>query len=99
MTLNACFAGSVLFAWTIIAVLVADPVSWATWAPITRGTRPDLFGYPFVLLWGLPVTGIFLSWIAKNFHNRKLAYFSVLMPLMVLSLIFVYFYFVPLQYH
>ena len=99
MMLNACFAVSVLFAWTLISVFVAEPVAWATWAPIARGARPELFGYPFILLWGLPIAGVFLSWVAKNFHNCKLAYFSSMAPLLFLSTIFLYFYFVPVQYH
>ena len=99
MALNACIAASMLFAWTIISVLVAEPVSWATWAPIERGTRPELFGYPFILLWGAPLAGIFMAWVSKNFHLRRLAYFSVLSPMFILALIFSYYYFVPMQYH
>ncbi len=99
MTLNGVFASSVLFSWTLVSVFVAEPVSWATWAPLDSTTTPELFGYPFVLLWGLPLSGVFLAWVAKNFHNAKLAYLSVIVPILVLSSIFCYYYFVPLQYH
>lgn len=99
MVINAIFASTVLTAWTVIAVFVAEPISWATWAPLSPGSQPDLFDYPFVLLWGLPLSGIFVSWVANKFYSRTIAYLGSLSPILVLSLVICYFYFVPVQYH
>ena len=99
MAVSACFSASVLFAWTIISVFVAEPISWATWAPLRIGSQPGLLDYPFILLWGLPLAGVFFAWIAKNVYQPKWAYFAVTTPMLILAMVFAYFYLVPLQYH
>lgn len=99
MIVSACFSAAVLFAWTMISVLVAEPISWATWAPLSVGSQPGLIEYPFVLLWALPLTGIFFAWIAKNLHKKNLAYFAVTTPMLILAMVFTYYYVVPQQFH
>ncbi len=99
LVINAGFVLAMLFAWTMISFFVAEPISWATWTPLSHASRPDLFDYPFVVVWALPTAGVILSWFAKSVQRYKLALTLALAPVLFLSMIFIYFYFVPTEFH
>ncbi|MEL6372810.1 MAG: hypothetical protein AAFR04_02455 [Pseudomonadota bacterium] len=96
---NCIFAGLVLFAWTAIALFVAEPISWATWAPLSSGSRPELFEYPFVMLWLMPLGGATAAWMTKSIQGVRWAYLSAIVPILLLSITFGYYYMVPQQFH
>jgi hypothetical protein len=99
MVANAVVAMTVLFAWTAVSLYIVEPIAWATWMPVRRGTTfEDLFDYPFVMLWFMPAAGIVGAWLAQKFGHRALALTCVVLPLTLLSLIFGWFYLAPPAY-
>ena len=93
-------AFSVLFLWTAVSFYIAEPVSWATWMSVRRGTQfIELFDYPFVLLWAMPLACIAIAWFARRAKKRALAFAAALFPIVVLGLIFGWYHLVPIQYH
>ncbi len=100
MIVNAAFACAFAFAWTYVAFFVAEPLSWATWMPITRGY--GIYGaleYPFVMLWGMPVLGICGAWLSLQAGRKTLAYAFVGVPLAMLALVMGWFYLTPSGWH
>lgn len=96
MAINAAFAGIVVFAWTIVALFIEEPIAWATWSAVGRGNSLlELFYYPFSLLWMMPAAGIMASWIAHKSRRSALAYTCVLLPILFMSLVFGWYYFIP----
>ena len=96
MAANAAFAMVMLFAWTVVSLFVAEPMSWATWMPISRGsTFEDVVRYPFVLLWLMPASGIAGAWFAMKAGRMPLAYACVGLPIVVMSLVFGWYYLTP----
>jgi hypothetical protein len=96
MATNSLFAFAILFAWTYVALLVSEPLSWATWMPISRGQ--GLLGaleYPFVILWLLPLIGSFGGWVGIKGGRTTLAYAFVGVPLAMLLLVFGWYYLTP----
>jgi hypothetical protein len=68
-------------------------MSWATWRAIgTIGHRPDLFEYPFLLIWGLPVVAAVLAFFNYTFGLRKLASVIALFPLVLMTVIVLWWY-------
>ncbi len=96
MLVNTVIAMTVLFAWTAISLYIVEPIAWATWMPVRRGTSfEELFEYPFVLLWLMPMGGVAGAWLALKMGRRSLALTCVLMPIALLALIFGWFYGAP----
>lgn len=98
IALNAGFALACVFWWQIIGMFMADPISWATWAPISRGGRPDYFRYPFDLLWMMPLAGAIVAWMGLKLGNIRLAVFSGTFPIALLSVIFLWYYLAPMSW-
>ena len=99
MLTNAVIAMTVLFAWTAISLYIVEPVLWATWMPVRRGTSfENLFEYPFMLLWFMPAGGAACAWLALKAGRWGLALTGVLMPLVILSLIFGWYHLAPPTY-
>lgn len=94
---NATFAGTSLFMWTFLSLLIAEPIRWATWRGIDA--RPDLLDYPFVLLWLLPASGILAGWVAMRAQQHKLACWLAFFPIILLGLIFGWYYLTPIEWH
>jgi hypothetical protein len=63
LLVDVLFAGAMLLWWGRLSWVLMDPVRWATWVNV--GPNPDLFEYPFVVLWGLPLAGVGLAWVVK----------------------------------
>jgi hypothetical protein len=96
MGLNCVLSSVILFAWTYIAYFVAEPLSWATWMPISRGSGfVGVLDYPFVLLWLLPLIGAFGGWAGRKSGNKVLAYAFVAVPVLMLLMIFGWFHLAP----
>lgn len=99
MLANAVIAMTVLFAWTAISLYLVEPIAWATWMPVRRGTRfEDLFEYPFVMLWLMPAAGIAGAWISLKLGRRALAITCVTLPIALLALIIGWYNFAPPTY-
>ncbi len=99
MLANAVVAMTVLFAWTAVSLYIVEPIAWATWMPVRRGTTfEDLFEYPFVMLWLMPAAGIAGAWLALKLGRRFLALSSVMLPIALLALIFGWYHFAPPTY-
>ncbi|MDX2155878.1 MAG: hypothetical protein SFW09_05130 [Hyphomicrobiaceae bacterium] len=96
MLANGAFAAAILFAWTYVSLVVAEPLSWATWMPISRGYGiTGVLDYPFIILWMLPLIGIFGAWVGVKGGRKTLAYSFVAIPLVMLALIFGWYYITP----
>lgn len=99
MLTNAVVAITVLFAWTAVSLYIVEPIAWATWMPVRRGTTfDDLFEYPFVLLWLGPALGIAGAWMSLKFGKRALALTCVSLPLGMMCLILGWYYLAPPAY-
>jgi hypothetical protein len=100
MGLNGIVASAILFAWTYIALFVAEPLSWATWMPISRGQGfTDVLDYPFVMLWVMPLIGIFGAWVGLQGGRKPLAYAFVMVPLGMLTMVMGWYHLVPMDWH
>ncbi len=96
MLANSVIAMTVLFAWTAISLYIVEPIAWATWMPVRRGTSfEELFEYPFVMLWLMPVGGVIVAWLALKAGRRNLALTGLIVPIALLGLIFGWFYGAP----
>jgi hypothetical protein len=94
---NALVAVSVLSAWTVVSIFLAEPVTWATHAPLSVGSRPDFTDYPFVLLWLGPVTGMAVSWLADKAGMRSITYAALWIPLCLLVIVLLWFNLAPMH--
>ena len=93
---NATFALTVIFGWTLVGLLIEEPMAWATWHVVHRGnTFLELFYYPFSLLWLTPGICIMGAWLANKSKSYTLAYTFALFPLLFLALIFGWYHFTP----
>jgi hypothetical protein len=99
IALNGLFSAAVLTMWTAMQIFVADPITWATWAPLGRDSNPDFFDYPFVLLWSLPAGCAFAAWWTNKLGDRKLAYALVGIPVLWLGMVFAWYYLTPADWH
>jgi hypothetical protein len=96
MVVNIVFALLTLFAWTFLSLLVAKPLAWATWMQISRGYGlTDVFDYPFVILWLLPLLGVCGAWIGAKAGRATIAYAFVAVPVTTLLLVFSWYYLAP----
>jgi hypothetical protein len=87
--LNLAVAMVFVLAWNEIGHLLKDPIAWATWHPFHHsGFGLDIFAYPFVLLWGLPMAGAVVGWVGTKSRRRGLAFASLLLPILMLTFIF-----------
>jgi len=99
MLANAVIALTVLFAWTAVSLYIVEPIAWATWMPVRRGTSfEELCEYPFVMLWLGPITGIAGAWLALRLGRQTAAVICVVAPIAVLALIFGWYYGAPPPY-
>jgi len=100
MGANAVVALASLSAWTLVSLLVAEPIGWATWVPINRGdSLDDVFEYPFLLLWLMPLAGAAAGWCAAKVQQNKLANLCMWLPLSLLGAIFGWYYLAPAAWH
>lgn len=96
MMANGLLASVIVFAWTYVALVVAEPLSWATWMPVSRGYGIiGLLEYPFVMLWALPVLGAFGAWLSLQSGRKTLAYAFVGVPLVMLAMVMGWYYLAP----
>lgn len=98
ITLNMAFAVGCVFWWQMLGLFVADPIAWATWAPIGKTGTPDYFRYPFGLLWMLPLAGALVAWSGVKVGNFRMARMAGLFPLALLSIVFGWYYLAPLSW-
>jgi hypothetical protein len=100
MGANVLFAAAILFAWTYVALFVAEPLAWATWMPIHRGYGlAGALEYPFVVLWLLPLIGVGAAWVSLKAGQLTLAYACVAVPLVMLLLVLGWFHLAPADWH
>ena len=96
MLVNVIVAMTVLFAWTAISLYIVEPIAWATWMPVRRGTSfEELFEYPFVMLWLMPLAGNAGAWLGLKFGRRNFALACLILPVALLGLIFGWYYGAP----
>ena len=90
---NLIFAAGCVFLWAMLSLLVEEPIRWATEYGI--GSRPQLFDYPFVLLWLMPVGGACVAWVAQQANRMTLAYVLACYPLAYIGLVVGWYYLAP----
>jgi apolipoprotein N-acyltransferase len=99
MMANATFAAISIFGWSALAQVIADPLAWATWNPVNHAMRNEEFlEYPVCMLWLMPMAGIAISWLALKARRSAVAYAGQFIPIGVISLMVIFFYFVPEQW-
>jgi hypothetical protein len=97
---NASFAVVVLLAWSSVQLYLIEPIEWATWRPITRSQDLMSLGeYPFVILWLLPLLGMFGGFIFGAAGKSKQAYFCATTPIILIAGILCWYYFLPQDWH
>jgi hypothetical protein len=80
--INLTFAAANIFLWSVVALVLADPIGWATWSSLgSVGRRPDLFEYPYVMLWGLPLLGSGVATLNNFLGFKRAARVAALFPL------------------
>ncbi|MGD9803522.1 MAG: hypothetical protein AB7E81_18730 [Hyphomicrobiaceae bacterium] len=100
MIANSLFSTAIVFAWTYVSLVVAEPLSWATWMPVSRGYGlTGLIEYPFVMLWGMPLLGVFGAWLSLQARRRSLAFAFVAVPLVMLAFVMGWYYLTPTEWH
>lgn len=100
MCINAAISLSILFAWTYLALFVAEPFAWATWMPVNRGYGvKGVFDYPFLMLWLMPALGVFGAWVGLKGGRKAMAYSFLCIPPVMLMLIVGWFYLTPPDWH
>ena len=89
--INLAFAAANIFLWSFVAVVVADPIAWATWSSFgSVNRRPDLFEYPFIMLWGLPLLGSGVATINNFLGFKQMAKVAAVFPLALFGLTLVW---------
>ncbi|MEZ5850954.1 MAG: hypothetical protein R3D68_09950 [Hyphomicrobiaceae bacterium] len=97
---NTSFAVVVLLAWSSVQLFLMEPIEWATWQPITRTQDLASLGeYPFVILWLLPLLGMFGGMVFGASGKSKQAYFCATTPIILISGILAWYYFLPQEWH
>jgi hypothetical protein len=96
VAINTGFGLATLFWWTMMSLIVAEPIKWATWTGIS--SHPDFFEYPFNMLWMLPLGGAAASWVLFKNGNRKHALWFGLFPVVFLGLVIGWFYLTPIEW-
>ena len=85
--INLAFAAANVFLWSFVAVVVADPIAWATWSSFgSVSRRPDLLEYPFVMLWGLPLLGSGVATVNNFLGFKQMAKVAAVFPLTLFGL-------------
>jgi hypothetical protein len=97
MAVNLLFAGGCMFWWSLMSLVIADAMSWATWGDIGRGV-PDFFQYPFMLLWALPIGGSCLAWSFQKVYRERLAIAASLFPILLIGVIVAWYNLAPLHW-
>ncbi len=96
MMTNIAFAALVLGAWTVTAMVISDPISWATWRTIGGASGwEELIQYPYMMLWSLPLTAVLAAWIAVQARKWRLALGIAMTPILFLGLTIVLYYVLP----
>ena len=96
MLTNIAFAALVLGAWTVTAMVVSDPISWATWRNI-GGARSwdEIIQYPYLMLWSLPLCAVLAAWVAVQAKKWRLALGIAVTPILFLGLTIALYYILP----
>ena len=93
MVANVAFGVACMFWWPSLSRYLADAMRWATWRGIEQA--PNLFDYPFVLLWLLPVAGICFAWLLERSGKVPLASVVASLPMLLLGLVFSWYHMTP----
>lgn len=97
MALNVAFGVACIFWWSTLSRYLADAMRWATWRGIDHA--PQMFDYPFVLLWLLPVTGIAGAWFVERSGKVQAASLVATAPMLLLGLVFGWYHLAPVEWH
>ena len=96
---NLAFASAVISAWTYLAYILAEPIGWATWVPLSRYGNPHLFDYPFMVLWALPIGGVIVAYCARRLMMHRLITTALVLPILTLGIIIGWYYLAPPEWH
>jgi hypothetical protein len=79
--------------WSDVPYFLSEPVRWATWA--TLRPQSDLFEFPFVMLWGLPLAAMVIAWPLRQGGSARLAIWVATFPILYLGTLVACFYVIP----
>jgi hypothetical protein len=83
---NGAFAVVIVFVWTVASMLIADPISWATWSIVEYRGSISLLRYPLNILWMLPALSLVAGWLARRAHKERLALGLMTIPILLFGL-------------
>jgi hypothetical protein len=85
--LNLGFSGACLFLWAVVALILAEPISWATLTHLgITASRPALLEYPYMMLWLMPLVATGAASVSEIVGYRKLANVTAVFPLLLFTL-------------
>jgi hypothetical protein len=93
LLINTVFVAISLTWWKEMALLMADPIQWATWQHVSP--RPGYFEYPIILLWALPLVGCGAAWVMKKGRQLQWAVWVATFPLLYISTLVACFHLIP----
>lgn len=96
MIVNTALSTGVIFWWAFLSLILADPVNWATARHMNA--RPELFDYPFVMIWATPALAVVGAWLCEQFKLFRLAVPLLSFPLVYLGMILAIYYAAPLEW-
>lgn len=93
VSVNILFALACTLAWQIMQTFVGAPLVWA--ADHVLGSRPDLFDYPFIMLWGTPAVFGSAAWLLLRIGEARASYYLALFPIVYIGAIIAVYYMAP----
>ena len=83
---NVLFALGILFGWSHMAPVLAEPMSAAAGSALGRHSKPGYLEFPYVLLWAGPLLACYVAWITRRIGWKMFPRFAALYPLGVIAL-------------
>ena len=93
VAVNILFALACTLAWQIMQTFVGAPMSWAS--DYSMSSRPELFDYPFVFLWGTPALLGGIAWFMLRIGEARAAYYLAMFPIVYIGAIIAVYYLAP----
>lgn len=93
VSVNILFALACTLGWQVMQTFVGAPLSWA--ADQAMSNRPELFDYPFILLWGAPALLGGIAWFMLRMGEARAAYYLAMFPIVYIGAIIAVYYLAP----
>ena len=82
---NLAVASLALFCWPLVAPYIAQPVGSAAESGLSVTVRPNLWNYPYLLVWAFPLIGAWLSYVLQKAKFTDAARFFGGLPITLIA--------------